>query len=90
MDILGITGVAAIAVICYLCGKALKAWDLFDDRKIPIMMGLIGALLGAIAPLVEPTLVPASGTITAIAVGAVSGLTATAIDQIVKQSQKCE
>ena len=88
MDILGITGVAAIAVICYLVGAGLKAWDKFDDRKIPILMGIIGAILGVVAFYIAPAIIPAEDIITAIAIGIVSGFTATAINQIYKQSKK--
>lgn len=90
MDILGITGVAAIAVICYLIGMGLKAWDTFDDRKIPVLMGVCGAILGAVAFYFAPNIIPAEDLITAIAIGIVSGFTATGINQMWKQSQKGE
>lgn len=90
MDILGITGVAAIAVICYLIGMGLKAWDKFDDRKIPVLMGICGAILGVVAFYIAPEIIPASDIITAIAIGVVSGFTATAINQAYKQSLKGE
>ena len=88
IDILGITGVAAIAVICYLIGYGLKAWDKFDDRKIPAIMGICGAVLGIVAFYIAPAIIPAEDIITAIAIGIVSGFTATGINQIWKQSQK--
>lgn len=88
MEILGITGVAAITVICYLAGMGLKAWDKFDDRKIPVLMGIIGAVLGVVAFYVAPAIIPAEDVITAIAIGIVSGFTATGINQIYKQAKK--
>lgn len=88
MDILGITGVAVIAVICYLIGMGLKAWDKFDDRKIPVLMGVCGAVLGVVAFYIAPAIIPADDIITAIAIGIVSGFTSTGINQIYKQSQK--
>lgn len=88
MDILGITGVAAIAVICYLVGMALKAWDKFDDRKIPVLMGVVGAILGIVAYFLAPQLLPCDDIISAVAVGIVSGFTATGVNQIYRQSQK--
>lgn len=90
MDILGITGVAAIAVICYLVGMGLKAWDQFDDRKIPVLMGVCGAVLGVIAYCYAPAIIPAEDIITAIAIGIVSGFTATGINQAWKQARKEE
>lgn len=88
MDILGITGVAAIAVICYLVGMGLKAWDAFDDRKIPVIMGVIGGVLGIVAYFLTPQLLPVDDIISSIAVGIVSGFTATGVNQAYKQSQK--
>lgn len=88
MEILGISGVAAITVICYLVGMGLKALDKFDDRKIPVLMGIIGAVLGVVAFYVAPAIIPAEDVITAIAIGIVSGFTATGINQIYKQAKK--
>lgn len=88
MDILGVAGVAVIAVICYLIGAGLKAWDKFDDRKIPVLMGVCGAILGVLAFYFAPNVIPADDIITAIAIGIVSGFTATAINQVYRQSQK--
>ena len=90
MDILGVTGVAVIAVICYLVGMGLKAWDKFDDRKIPVLMGICGAILGAVAFYFAKNIIPADDLITAIAIGIVSGFTATGINEVWKQSQKGE
>lgn len=90
MDILGITGVAAIAVICYLVGMGLKAWDAFDDRKIPVLMGICGGILGIIAFYFATALIPATDPITALAIGIVSGFTATGVNQIYLQSMKEE
>ena len=86
----GIASVAAITVICYLAGMSLKAWDLFDDRKIPAFMGVLGLLLGLLAYSVKMPDFPASDIITAAAVGIVSGLAATGVNQIVKQAGKNE
>lgn len=88
MDVLGITSVAAITVICYLIGAGLKAWDKFDDRKIPVIMGICGAALGAVAFFAAPQLVAADNVIVAIAIGIVSGFAATGVNQIFKQAQK--
>lgn len=90
MDILGVAGVAAITIICYLVGAGLKAWDKFDDRKIPVIMGIAGAALGCVAFYFAPGLVAADNLITAIAIGIVSGFGATGINQIYKQAKKGE
>ena len=81
---------AAITIICYLIGALMKAWDAFDDRKIPALMGVFGAGLGIVAFYFAPDIIPAQDIITALAVGIVSGFSATGINQIYKQSQKEE
>lgn len=85
MDIssLGITGVAAITVICLLIGQGVKASGL-DNKWIPIICGVCGCGLGILAMFIMPDF-PASDYITAAAVGIVSGLAATGINQAAKQ-----
>ena len=85
MDIssLGITGVAAITVICLLIGQAVKATRL-DNKWIPIIFGVCGMALGIAAMYIMPEF-PATDYITAAAVGIVSGLAATGINQAAKQ-----
>ena len=78
--------VAAIVVICYLIGMICKAWSAFDDRKIPVLMGVCGGILGGVAFAFAPGVVPASDMLTAIAIGIVSGLSATGANQIAKQA----
>lgn len=82
----GITGVAAITVIAYLIGQAVKATAL-DNKWIPIICGIVGGVLGAVAMRIMPDF-PAADYITAVAVGIVSGLAATGINQIGKQITK--
>lgn len=85
MDIssLGITGVAAITVICLLIGQGVKASGL-DNKFIPIICGVCGAVLGVAGMFIMPDF-PATDYITAAAVGIVSGLAATGLNQVVKQ-----
>ena len=88
MDIssLGIAGVAAITVICFLIGQVVKASGL-DNKRIPITCGISGALLGVLGLFIMPDF-PAADYITALAVGIVSGLAATGINQVYKQLSK--
>ena len=90
MDIssLGIAGVAAITVICFLIGQVVKARGL-DNKWIPITCGISGALLGVLGLFMMPDF-PATDYITALAVGIVSGLAATGINQVYKQLSKGE
>lgn len=79
----GIAGVAAITVIAYLIGSAVKATTL-DNRWIPSICGTVGGILGVLAMRIMPDF-PATDYITAVAVGVVSGLAATGVNQCVKQ-----
>lgn len=82
----GIASVAAITVIAYLIGQAVKATSL-DNKWIPIICGAVGGALGAVSMRVMPDF-PATDYITAVAVGIVSGLAATGVNQIGKQFGK--
>lgn len=84
----GIAGVAAITVICYLIGQAVKATGI-DNKWIPIVCGIIGLILGVVAMYVMPDF-PANDPITSAAVGVVSGLAATGVNQVYKQITKSE
>lgn len=82
----GIAGVAAITVIAYLIGSAVKATTL-DNKWIPSICGTVGGVLGVLAIRIMPDF-PATDYITAVAVGIVSGLAATGVNQIGKQLGK--
>ena len=87
MDIinaLGIASVAAITAICYLAGIIVKATRL-DNKYIPIVCGLVGALFGLLWFFSHFPDFPAADPITAAAVGIVSGLAATGVNQVLKQ-----
>lgn len=83
----GIANVAVISVICYLVGMLIRATGL-DNKWIPSICGVTGAILGVVAYVLQMPDFPASDPLTAVAVGIVSGLAATGIDQAVKQLQK--
>ena len=83
----GIASVAAITVICYLAGLIAKALPL-DDRYIPIVCGVCGAVLGVAGLYLGLPDFPAGDPLTALAVGIVSGLAATGVNQAVKQLGK--
>ena len=85
MDIsaFGMAGVADNTVICYLVGWIVKVSGLVN-KWIPVIVGVCGGLLGGVGVLVM-TDFPAADPLTAAAVGIVSGLAATGVDQISKQ-----
>lgn len=79
----GITGIAAITVICYLAAQLIKATPL-DNKWLPVICGILGGGLGVLGMYIMPDF-PAGDIITAIAVGIVSGLAATGVNQVYKQ-----
>ena len=80
---LGITSVAAITVICFLICQAVKTTPL-DNKFLPVIAGLSGAILGVVGMRIMPEY-PAADYLTAVAVGIVSGLAATGVNQVYKQ-----
>ena len=85
MDIteLGIAALPAITIICLLAAQAAKATAL-DNKWLPVICGAVGGALGALAMRFMPD-DPAQDYITAVAVGIVSGLAATGVNQVYKQ-----
>lgn len=83
MENLGFTAIPAITVICYLIAQITKATTV-DNKWLPIVCGIAGAVLGVVAMHVMPDFA-ASDYITAVAIGIVSGLAATGVHQITKQ-----
>ena len=78
--------IPALVVICYLAAEGLK---LIKDGALktylPVMCGVLGGILGIICYAVYPDFISASNLFEAIAIGIVSGLAATGINQIYKQ-----
>ena len=83
----GIACVAAITVIAYLVGIGCKAAGAVKDELIPVICGCVGAVLGIAGLYLMPDF-PATAAINALAVGIVSGLAATGVNQIYKQLTK--
>ena len=88
MDIsgFGIASVAVITVICYLIGMAVKATAI-ENKWIPIIVGVSGGVLGVVGMLIMADF-PATDYLTAVAVGIVSGLAATGVNQAIKQMKE--
>ncbi len=84
MDISNVSTVVAIVVICYLVGLGLKAVEKIPDSFIPVIVGVVGGALGIVGMYVISDF-PATDVINAIAVGIVSGLASTGVNQIYKQ-----
>lgn len=92
MDIssLGIAAVAAITVICYGAGLIAKAVPKCPDKIIPPICGAVGGVLGVACLYIPMASFPATDPVTALAVGIVSGLAATGVNQAFKQLTKGE
>ena len=84
MDISSMTTVIAIVVICYLIGLAAKTIPAVKDNYIPVIVGAFGGILGVLGMYVIPDF-PAQYILNAIAVGIVSGLSSTGVNQVYKQ-----
>ena len=84
MDITQMGTSLAIVVICYLVGLGAKRCPKLSDEAIPVIVGVAGGILGVIGMFVMPDF-PANDILTAIAVGIVSGLASTGVNQVYKQ-----
>ena len=82
----GIASVTGITVIGYLAAMAVKATEV-DNKWLPVICGLIGGILGVVGMFYMPDF-PAADIINAVAIGIVSGLAATGINQAYKQLTK--
>lgn len=87
MDITQIGTVLSIVVITYLIGLGAKVMPKINDKIIPVIVGICGGILGVVGMYVIPDF-PANDIITAIAVGIMSGLASTGVNQIYKQTTK--
>ena len=87
MDLSSLGNCVPIIMICYGVGFACKTFPKIPDERIPVIMLLVGGILGAIGMRAIPSF-PATDYITAVAVGMFNGLTATGINQLYKQSKK--
>lgn len=87
MDIMQAGTVLAIVVICYLIGLGAKNISAVKDEIIPVIVGVCGGILGAVGMYAMPDF-PAHDILNAIAIGIVSGLASTGVNQIYKQNQK--
>ena len=81
MEITTLGTCVAIVTLSYVVGLGCKAAKKIPDEWIPVIMAVVGGM-GTIPDF------PATDYITAVAVGAVSGLAATGVNQMYKQMNK--
>lgn len=84
MDITQMGTVLAIVVIAYMIGLAAKIIKTISDEWIPVIVGVAGGILGVVGMYVMPNF-PATNILDAIAIGIVSGLASTGVNQVYKQ-----
>ena len=84
----GLAAVTVITVICYLIGLMVKASPWSNDKYIPVVCGAAGGILGVAALCINLPDFPAGDPMTAVAIGIVSGLAATGVNQAIKQINK--
>lgn len=83
------TSIPIIVVLCYIIGEIYKA--IFRKKKeakklIPIVMAIVGGILGILIYLTNPEIIfKAENIWIAIVVGIASGESATGTNQIIKQ-----
>lgn len=87
MDITSVGTVMAIVVITYLVGLGAKNISAIKDEAIPVIVGVCGGILGVVGMFVMPDF-PAHDILNAIAIGIVSGLASTGVNQVWKQAKK--
>lgn len=89
MDLTQVTTatVVAIVVITYLIGLGAKLYPGIKDEVIPVIVGISGGVLGVVGMYLMPDF-PADDILSAIAIGIVSGLASTGVNQLYKQAQK--
>lgn len=87
MDITQMGTVLAIVVITYLIGLGAKNISTIKDEAIPVIVGVCGGILGVVGMFAMPDF-PAHDILNAIAIGIVSGLGSTGVNQVWKQSKK--
>lgn len=87
MNIAEMGTVVAITVITYLIGYASKLIPQVKDEAIPAIVGVCGGILGVFGKYAMPDF-PAHDILNAVAIGIVSGLASTGVNQVWKQAKK--
>ena len=75
--------------IGYSVGGGGKAAGRFAVGGVPVIVAVIGGIVGAVGMGVIPDF-PATDYITAVAVGMFNGLSATGVNQVIKQTTQKE
>ena len=79
---------AAITIICYGIAEAIKKANFIKEKFLPLILLVLGAVLGCVAFCIGMASFPANDIITALAVGIYSSMMAVGINQVIKQAGK--
>lgn len=91
MDIALTGGAIALVIVLYCLAEILKATLLKDESKralLPIICGLLGALIAVVIYSFSPEVLGCKDYLNAVVVGAISGFAATGANQVYKQLKK--
>ena len=83
--------IPSIVVLCYLAGEFVKLITKKNElvkRLMPVTVGILGAILGALIFIYYPTYIMVNTIFEAMALGVISGLASTGSNQILKQLLK--
>ena len=83
--------IPCIVVICFIIAELLKVFTNKSEivkKSIPVLVGLLGGVLGYLVFRFYPGYLSVSNIFEAIAVGIISGLSSTGSHQIIKQLLK--
>lgn len=82
---MSIISIPTIVVISYLITEVFKLFLKNHKKYLPVIAGCSGAIIALIMYLITPSLLNNVDVFTALALGIVSGLSATGSNQVLKQ-----
>lgn len=88
MEYLNLISVPAIATIVYWVIKIVRVASGDNEklkRFIPLIAAALGAVCGVICHYAVPSIIPSTNVVVAIVLGGSSGLSATGVNQLIKQ-----
>lgn len=86
-----IVSIPVITILSYIVGEFVKLVVLRKKKRykyIPLIVGMVGGLIGLSMMYVSPELISTKNPYSATAIGIVSGLASTGTNELVKQIKK--
>lgn len=87
-EYLNLISVPAIATVVYWVIKIVRLASGDNEkfkRFIPLMAAGLGAVCGVICHYAVPSIIPSTNAVVAVVIGGASGLSATGVNQLIKQ-----